>query len=249
MPAPSSAEDAAPSVSKTTRAVAGALLAFAPLASAEIYGVLYKHERAYASAALSAGAVQIDYRGVSPEIDFMIGMGKAEADGILEGDTVAVAFTLANAKFGRAVVVGDMRPEIGGVDAGTCGLRVTDIDGGERGSSAVTFEIEAADNACFCTAACAVHIHFAFSLPWLSAVTGPVSATVTTDAPDGSGWPVLTEETPGDALYTDQGCEAAATAATPCTKLHDGVLQRQTAPANGRRTPLAIIDFRPDPTF
>ena len=224
------------------RAVVGALLAFAPLASAEMYSVQYWNERMYASDALSSGDVKIDYRGASPEIDFTIWIGKGEADGILEGDTIEVTFTLANAKFGRNVVSGDMLPENFGVHPDSCRVRVTDVEG-VRGSNAVTFEVEAADNDCFCTVACNVEFRFGFSLPWLYGVTGPVSATITTDAPDGSGWPELTDETSGDAVFAAQDCEDAANAAGPCTKLEGGVLQRQAAPVNGRRSALAIIDF------
>ena len=237
---------------KTMWAVAGALLAFAPFAAAEWYGVEYENERWYASEVISDGDVQIDYRGASPTIKFTIYGGEADANLIDEDDTIDVTFTLANAKFGSNVGSGNMALEVENVDAGTCDARVADTINGARGDSAVTFRVEATDADCNCGSACQFRTHFTFSLPRLYSLnTGGVSATITTDTPGGSGWPVLTDAAMNSThIATDQRCDRTEDAMNPCTNVDDGVLQRQTAiGSNGRRSPLGIINFRSGLTF
>ena len=132
-------------------AVAGALLAFAPLASAAVFGTTTSNARVYANEVISSGDVQIDYRGASPRVTVHVGLPtNAEVTAIDQGDVINVTFTLANAKFGRNVRDGDMSATIRGGIA-TCTGRVRDTNDGERGQSEVTFELEAADGDCTCT--------------------------------------------------------------------------------------------------
>ena len=237
---------------KTMWAVAGALLAFAPLASAEWYIVSYNNERTYASEVISSSDVQIDYRGASPEVVFEIRMSNPEVQMIDEDDTIDVTFAVANAKFGRNVRAGDMDPVINDVEANSCAARVADIVDGERGESSVTFKIEAAEGDCTCGGgACAgvLGAVFTFELPRLyslSAAPGrSVSVSVSTDTPGGSGWPA-TDPIPANAVNTGQDCTSMAAATTACTSVENGVIQQLTAPvaaAGGRRLPVAIINF------
>ena len=237
---------------KTMWAVAGALLAFAPLASAEWYIVDYNNERTYASEVISSGEVQIDYRGNAPEVVFEIRMSNPEVQMIDEDDTIDVTFTLSNARFGRNVRAGDMDPQINDVETGSCTGRVADVIDGERGESAVTFRIEAAEGDCTCGggACSSVATVFTFELPrlyGLSAAPGRwVSASVSTDTPGGSGWPD-TEGTPANAVNTGQDCTSDAAAMTACTSVENGVIRELTAPIaaiGGRRLPVSIIDFQ-----
>ena len=230
---------------KTMWAVAGALLAFAPFAAAEWYGVTYDNERWYASEVISSGDVQIDYRGASPTIRLTIYGNETDANAIDEDDTIDVTFTLANAKFGSNVGSGNMALEVEGPTG--CDLRVADTIDGARGDNAVTFRVEATDADCTCASTCAFRARFTFSLPRLYSLNkGAVSASITTDRPGGSGWPTL-DDADTDALSIDtaERCDEPDDAMNVCTKVTDGVLQRQSAiGSSGRRSPVGIISFR-----
>ena len=186
---------------KTMWAVAGALLAFAPLASAATYGVTITNAKTYASEVISSGDVQIDYRGAAqtnnwgattadPRVTVHLNMNTTpvnEVAAIDNGDVINVTFTLANAKFGRNVRDGDMSATTRGAIT-DCSGRVRDTEDGERGQSEVTFEIEAADDDCAGTGA-GTAFDFHFDLPRLEGLNKrPVTVTVSTDRPGGSGW-------------------------------------------------------------
>ena len=240
---------------KTMWAVAGALLAFAPLASAATYGLTIDGVRTYASEVISSGDVQIDYRTSAtreaPNLDIFLGMTDAEVQAIDEDDTIDVTITLANARFGRNVRDGDMQPTVNGQPVGSpCTARVKDTIDGERGESTVTFKIEAADNNCAAPSpANSGGANFVFTLPRLYGLNAAraVSASVTTDTPGGSGWP----DTEVTGVGSNLDCSAMGQAATECTNLEDGVLQRRTAPSatTGRRSPVGIIKFASGLTF
>ena len=240
---------------KTMWAVAGALLAFAPLASAATYRLEIDGVRTYASEVISSGDVQIDYRTSvdrpAPQLTIALGMTNAEVTGIDEDDTIDVTITLANAKFGRNVRDGDMQPRmIGQPTANPCAARVKDTIDGERGESTVTFKIEASDNDCGLPPT-AGSAEFVFTLPRLHGLNAarPVSVSVTTDTPGGSGWPDT--EVPGVNVSGTQDCAAMAQATTECTSLENGVLQRRMAPSTttGRRGQVAIIKYETGLTF
>ena len=232
---------------KTMWAVVGALLAFAPLASAAVYSVQITNARTYASEVISSGDVQIDYRGAEPRVATRIGLSNAEGGAIDRGDVISVTVTLANAKFARNVRDGDMSIAFGGGVTG-CDGRVRSTDG-ERGESEVTFEIEAADGDCNCSACSGAHVFFNFDLPRLEGLNGkPVTATISTDRPGGSGWP-HTELTGVSVLPAS--CAAAAADAR-CYTLENGNLvafraNREGESGNRRRDP--IIEFAGGLTF
>ena len=236
---------------KTMWAVAGALLAFAPLASAASYGFSIQNPRVYANEVISSADVQIDYRGASPVVRTFLQMSDTEATAIDEGDVINLTITLANAKFGRNVRSGDMNPTMSGTGIG-CTARVRSVDDGERGESTVTFEIEAADATCDCISTCSgPQAQFDFTLPRLEGLDHvwgrAVTATVSTDRPGGSGWQ-HTEHMDAVASVPCAGADAAAF----CRVLSNGNLQafrpnREGETGNRRQNP--IVEFANGLTF
>ena len=225
---------------KTMWAVAGALLAFAPLASAATYGLTFQNERVYASELITGPGVEIDYDGDPPELAITLAVDGTEVTDIDEDDVLEVTINLVNAKFGENVKRGDMTigyTTITGCDAtGAEGL-----EGGTQGESSVTFQV-AADADC----ATAGTFTFTFELPTLEGLNGrAVSATVETAAGGGSGWPGT------DGADSDRVCSADSTSArTACTDLTDGVLKRVGAAAANMSQPAeAIITFDDGLTF
>ena len=236
---------------KTMWAVVGALLAFAPLASAATYGTTYANARVYANEVISSGDVQIDYRGASPRVTVHLGLSDVEGGLIDQGDVINMTFTLANAKFGRNVRDGDITANPRGGQPATCSGRVRDTEDGERGESTVTFQIEAADGDCDC-AACGGNgaFDFVFDLPRLEGLNKkPVTVTVSSDRPGGSGWP-HTEAT--DASVGGNACDMVSDVANRCFTLENGNLvtfrgNRMGETGNRRVEPL--IEFANGLTF
>jgi len=243
---------------KTMWAVAGALLAFAPLASAANYGVTITNAKTYASEVISSGDVQIDYRGAAqtnnwgattadPRVTVHLNMDTTEVAAIDNGDVINVTFTLANAKFGRNVRDGDMSATVRGAIT-VCSGRVRDTEDGERGQSEVTFEIEAADGDCAGTGT-GTAFDFHFDLPRLEGLNKrPVTVTVSTDRPGGSGWLPTTAVGVGGAA-----CDMAA-ADAPCHTLDSASGNLVSYRANrtgetGNRRLDPIIEFVSGLTF
>ena len=236
---------------KTMWAVAGALLAFAPLASAATYSMGLNNPRVYASELITGPDVEIDYDGATPEVSTTLnfgtaGVATAEIGAIEQGDVIEVTITLHNAKFGENVKTSDMSPAFTGV--GGCTARVKDVEGGEQGTSTVTFEVEAATGDC--TVGTAPHfIRFPFELPTLEGLNRrPVNVTVTTDAGGGSGF----MDTSDSGVTTNPACSSVMTSArTACLRLENGVLARlAAADANKAQATLeAIVSFTDGLTF
>ena len=194
---------------KTMWAVAGALLAFAPFASAARYDLAVENARTYASETITGADIEIDYDGDTPTLTTSINFG-ADAGGevlaIDQGDVLEVTITLHNAKFGENVRGGDLALDRvdpdgagplqqGGFSANvraSCNARVKDTEGGEQGSSTVTFQVEAAGADCALAAANQPNfIIMPFELPTLEGLStrgAAVTASVTTAAGGGSGW-------------------------------------------------------------
>ena len=242
---------------KTMWAVAGAVLAFAPLASAATYNLELEGARTYASEVISSGDVEIDYRTSQmrpgPRLDITLFLDGTEAVEIDDEDTIAVTITLSNAKFGRNIRAGDLAPEVFRMTSG-CDARVRDLDDGERGQNTVTFVIEATGGDCVCTGTCLStappYVEFNFSLPRLYGLHAarPVSASVTTDTPGGSGWPDTEAMGAG---VGGRACDNMANAATECVQLQNGVLRRLAVPTGmpARRSPATIINYAEGLTF
>ena len=231
---------------KTMWAVAGALLAFAPLASAASYGLIVQNARTYASEVISSGDVEIDYRGASPLARVVIGMSDAEATAIDLDDVISVTFTLANAKFARRVRDGDLQPSMMGTSIG-CSARVRDTDDGEAGESTVTFEIEASDATCTCSS-CDASAQFDFTLPRLEGLNKKdVTMTVSTDRPGGSGW-MSTEATTSVADIPCAGADADAY----CRTLENGIVRSFRPNRDGEtglRRQRPVVEFAEGLTF
>ena len=236
---------------KTMWAVVGALLAFAPLASAATYGLQVQNPRVYANEVISSGDVEIDYRGASPVVRAFIRMEDAEATAIDQGDIISVTFTLANAKFARRVRDGDLQPRMtAGANNIGCEARVRDTDDGEAGESTVTFEIEASDATCDCTTTCnGPGAEFDFTLPRLEGLNKKtVTVTLSTDRPGGSGW-LSTEERTG--VTANNPC-ASAGAMDYCRVLENGIVRAfrpNREGETGLRRPNPIIEFADGLTF
>ena len=253
---------------KTMWAVAGALLAFAPFASAATYDLQVENARFYASELITGADIEIDYDGATPTLTTSINFG-ADAGGevlaIDQGDVLEVTITLHNAKFGENVRGGDLkltRLAAAGIQAGGfsgniggCSARVKDTEGGEQGSSTVTFQVEAADGNCSLNAANQPNfIVMPFELPTLEGLSTrgrAVTASVTTAAGGGSGW-IDTEDsarvgTPSNMVCSDD----SSMARTTCVKIDEnGVLARLgPAAANRGQTHAPLVSFASGLTF
>ena len=221
---------------KTMWAVAGALLAFAPLASAANYGLDLNNPRIYASEVITGADVEIDYDGDAPVVDPWIDFGTGtdasdEITAIDNGDVLEVTITLHNAKFGENVKSSDMSPLFRAGSVTGCTARVRDVEGGAQGDSTVTFEVEANGN---CAVGTAPHsINMPFELPTLEGLNArrSVTATVTTAAGGGSGWRGTSHSTTGSGEVC--GTDISMARGT-CVRLEDGVLTR-LAPAAATR--------------
>ena len=171
-----------------TAAIVGALLAFAPAASAANYDLVISNARTYADESITSGDVVIGYQGNAPTATVWLYLDDAELTAIGRNDTIDLTFTLSNARFARKVSASALRPEFNAA-VGGCDVRVRSADG-EAGSSRATFSIEATEGGCTGTGG---NVNFAFTLPALTGLTNTklVSVRVTTDTPGGSGWPGL----------------------------------------------------------
>ena len=181
-----------------TAAIVGALLAFAPAASAANYDLVISNARTYAEESITSVDVVIGYQGNAPTATVWLYLDDAELTAIGRNDTIDLTFTLSNAKFARKVSASALRPEFNAA-VGGCDVRVRSADG-EAGSSRATFSVEATEGDCTGTGG---NVNFAFTLPALTGLTsgtafgggrrntGLVFVRVTTDTPGGSGWPGL----------------------------------------------------------
>ena len=215
---------------KTMWAVAGALLAFAQIASAANYSLGLNNPRIYASEVITGADVELDYDGDAPEVNTSINFGTGsdamtEVEAIDQGDVLEVTITLHNAKFGENVKSSDMSPLFSGVSG--CTARVKDVEGGTQGESTVTFEVEAAGGNC--ALGTAPHfIRMPFELPTLEGLNArrPVTATVSTAAGGGSGWRGTSHSTAASSVAC--GTDITMARAT-CVRLEGGVLTRLAA--------------------
>ena len=249
---------------KTMWAVAGALLAFAPLASAATYDLRIENPRTYASELITGADVEIDYDGATPTLLTTINFGaNSEVLEIDQGDVLELTITLHNAKFGENVRGGDLdldRAAAAGVLAGGfsgnitgCSARVKDTDGGGQGESTVTFEVEAAGANCNATGGGANFIRMPFVLPTLEGLStrgASVTASVETAAGGGSGWKDTDHPdavTPSTAMCSDDSTMARTT----CVEIDDnGVLRRYAAAAANRGQGAApLVSFGAGLTF
>lgn len=205
-------------------AVAGALLALAPVASAASYDLVINGARTYATESITSEDVAIDYRGDAPQAVFSILIDSTEVPLIDRNDTIDVTFTLRNAKLARNISASALTPTQNDqiVD---CGVRVRSAEG-DRGSVSAMFSVEADTNDCS-SAGGGGRIDLTFTLPSLMGLdpTKPVSVRVTTDTPGGSGWP---------RLMGNAGVDTAAACADTgmddnnyCADVTNGVLSAQ----------------------
>lgn len=232
-------------------AVAGALLAYAPLASAVSFGLTYENERTYASEVITGPGVEIDYDGTPPQLAIRMNFAAGEVVEIDQGDVVELTITLANANFGENVKNSDLAIAMNG--PGTCTGRVKDSEGGAQGTNSVTFEVEAADGDCTATNSMD-HAIFTFDLPTLEGLRTPprpVTASVEVAAGGGSGWPDFDTVTGGAAATGIAVCSDNAMAArNECDRLENGRLTRLGSAAANRAQPGApIIAFTAGLTF
>ena len=233
---------------KTMWAVAGALLAFAPLASAATYDLQVENPRSYASELITGADVEIDYDGATPTLMTSINFGdNAAVDLIDQGDVLELTITLNNAKFGENVRGSDLdldRAADGTFQAGGfspnitgCTARVKDTDGGGQGESTVTFEIEAATADCDTAAANPNFIIMPFVLPTLEGLStrgAAVTASVTTATGGGSGW----KDTEHADAVTPAGLACSDDSTMPrttCVKIDENGVLRRYAPAAANR--------------
>ena len=174
---------------KTMWAIAGALLAFAPVVSAATYGLTIENGRTYAKESITSGDVVIDYQGVAPRATVWLYLDDSELTAIGRNDTIDLTFTLANATFARNVNASALLPEFNNAVSG-CSARVRSADGA-AGSASATFTIEASEGNC--TTSGGSNIFFRLTMPGLKGLNSsrPVAIRVTTDTPGGSGWPGL----------------------------------------------------------
>ena len=213
-------------------AVAGALLAYAPLASAVSFGLTYENVRTYASEVITGPDIEIDYDGTPPQLVVTMNFDTGEVILIDQGDVVELTITLANAKFGENIKNSDLAIAMNGPTV--CTGRVKDSDGGTQGSSSVTFEVEAADGDCLAGGANDNAV-FTFDLPTLEGLAVPakaVTASVEVAKGGGSGWPD----------FRTTGASAASG-----SRLQAGQLTRPDAAASNSLAP--IIAFASGLTF
>jgi len=234
---------------KTMWAVAGALLAFAPLASAATYGLTINNARTYASEVITGADVEIDYDGAAPNLAIFLGLSSTEMGEIDQGDVLEVTITLGNAKFGENVKNSDLTLTEVGINANTCSGRVRDSEGGSQGDSSVTFQVEAADGDCVSTGGGSFTMTFELpTLEGLNAAPGRhVTASVETAAGGGSGWP----DTESTGVNTNMVCGTDVTMArAACTRLERGVLTNLLpAAANRGQAGAPIVSFSAGLTF
>ena len=225
---------------KTMWAVAGALLAFAPFASAATYNLGISNARVYASEVITGPDVEIDYDGTPPQLQIIYTPTDAEVLAIEEDDVLEVTITLANAKFGENVnrtdLAIDYAPSITGCNADGA----EDTEGGQQGESSVTFEV-AANNDCAGTRG---NITFTFDLPTLEGLStrgAPVYATVETSAGGGSGWKDTRDsDTDVPAVCSDDSSNARVA----CIELEDGRLRALGAAGENMAQPnVTLISY------
>lgn len=198
-------------------AVAGALLAFAPVASALSYDLTLSNERVYATESITSRDVVIGYQGDAPQAELRINMLDSEYQGIGRNDTIEVTFTLVNALLGRNITASALEPAFVNSNITGCTPRVRSAVG-DRGSASATFSIEAA--AADCAGSGGSGVILTFTMPSLmgldatlsstGAPTKPVYVRVTTDTPGGSGWLGLSTENRGllDVCGADGGADS-----------------------------------------
>lgn len=206
-------------------AVVGALLAFAPVASAATYGLTITGALTYAKEMKGFG---VDYDDDGPKLAVFLGMNDTEAAAIGDGDFMDVTFTLSGATFADNVKSSNF--EVANTITG-CDIEEKDIVGGDRGTSSVTFQVET-DAVCQSSSGGA-SATITFELPPLTAGRpDAVSATVVTETAGGNSWP--DSSTPG--LMTNDPC---GTPIASCTQLVNGqlrvigpsIMERAGAPA------------------
>ena len=216
---------------KTMWAVVGALLAFAPAASAATYGLTVEGALTYAKEMKDFG---VDYDDEGPKLRVELYLSNTESAAIGDGDFMDVTISLSGATFAENVKDSDM--SFAGTALNTCTLRLKDTVGGDRNTSSVTFQVET-------TAACgaaAGNAFFIFELPPLTA-GGPdaVTATVVTATPGGNSWP----DTSSMGVVTNSVC---TTPAANCTQLLNGQLRLIGAPVaalGGAGRPVPLVSF------
>ena len=229
---------------KTMWAIAGALLAFAPVVSAATYGLTIENGRAYAKESITSGDVVIDYQGVAPRATVWLYLDDSELTAIGRNDTIDLTFTLANATFARNVNASALLPMFNAAVTG-CSARVRSADG-DAGSASATFTVEASEGNCAGTGG---NINFRLTMPALKGLNSsrPVAIRVTTDTPGGSGWPGL--DTTGLGISDFCG-QMGGTMNTPdgddntvCARVSDtGVLSSRSEATNNPEMP--FITFR-----
>ena len=236
---------------KTMWAVAGALLAFAPAASALQFDVELENPRIYAAEVVTGADAEIDYVGTAPVVEVSINFLADESQGIADGDSITLDFTFANAVFAANV-----RPST--IEATTgmtgCSLRAApNVGDGDEGDNTVQFTIEATGGACANGTATFVEIDF--EVPGLRglATNKPVTVSVLIDAPGGSGWP-----TPDDEARTapstrtvpgvPAGKECSDASPRNCTKL-EGKVVSLFAPASDTTGHGQLIRYAPGLTL
>ena len=195
---------------KTMWAVVGALLAFAPAASAATYTLAVSGALTYAKEMKSFG---VDYDDEGPKLVLTLLVDATEAANIAADDFMDVKIDLSGATFAENVKNSSITFNDPGA---TCEMQHKDTVGGDRGTSSVTFQVEA-DVAC----GSASHLFVAtFELPPLTAVgrSDVVTARVRTSTPGGNDWPATTQisaEMPGTGAV-HVGTNACATPAANC---------------------------------
>ena len=229
---------------KTMWAVAGALLAFAPLASAATYNLTIENARTYASEVVTGSDVEIDYDGDPPKLGIVLNLEDAEVTEIDEDDVLEVTIALVNARFGENVKRGDMAVTYAASITGCDADSAEDHEGGTQGESSVTFEV-AADANCAGTAGA---ITLTFDLPTLEGLStrgAAVYATVETSAGGGSGWPDT-----GDSTSAVPCSDDSSMARDACIALNNGRLTSVQDAVIGRpQTPVPIISYDAGLTF
>ena len=236
---------------KTMWAVAGALLAFAPFASAVSYDLTIDNARVYATESITSDVV-IGYRGDAPQATVLITMTNTEISAIGRNDTINLTFTFKDARLGRNITASALEPTIGSGITGCDSVRVRNAEG-DRGSASAMFTIEASGGDC--SASSGSFFRFTFTIPPLTGLANnkPVSVSVTTDTPGGSGWLGLDEA----GLTVVDVCGLAADGGTDDTESPDdnncsqvsatGVLSARTE-ASGNAE-LSFINYRAGLTF
>ena len=231
---------------KTMWAVAGALLAFAPFASAATYNLDISNARVYAAEVVTAADVEIDYDGTPPQLQIIYTPTTPELLEIEEGDVLEVTITLANAKFGENVNRRDLSIGYASTVTGCTAQYAEDTDGGTQGESSVTFEV-AANADCAGTTG---NITFTFSLPTLEGLStsgSSVYATVETSAGGGSGWKDTGES---DTVVPAACSDDSSMARTACIELENGRLRMLGEAAENMAQPnVTLISYAAGLTF